>query len=91
MHLVDVEHGFMGATGVVGGNIPMALGSSLAARLQGSDAVAVAFFGDGAVQAGHFNESVNLATLWELPLSWCARTTASPSSRRARRIRRSSV
>jgi pyruvate dehydrogenase E1 component alpha subunit len=68
MHLVDVEHGFMGATGVVGGNIPMALGSSLAARLQGSDAVAVAFFGDGAVQAGHFNESVNLATLWELPL-----------------------
>src|SRR5215471_21577991 len=46
MHLVDVAHGFMGATGVVGGNIPMALGSSLAARLQGSDAVAVVFFGD---------------------------------------------
>ena len=68
MHLVDVEHGFMGATGVVGGNIPMALGSALAARLQGSDAVAVVFFGDGAVQAGHFNESVNLATLWELPV-----------------------
>ena len=67
MHLVDVEHGFMGATGVVGGNIPMALGSALAARLRGSDQVAVVFFGDGAVQAGHFNESVNLATLWELP------------------------
>src|SRR5205814_574058 len=44
MHLVDVAHGFMGATGVVGGNIPMALGSALAARLQGSDAVAVVFF-----------------------------------------------
>ena len=68
MHLVDVEHGFMGATGVVGGNIPMALGSALAARLRGSDQVAVVFFGDGAVQAGHFNESVNLATLWELPV-----------------------
>ncbi|HEX6461607.1 MAG TPA: thiamine pyrophosphate-dependent dehydrogenase E1 component subunit alpha, partial [Thermoleophilaceae bacterium] len=68
MHLVDVEHGFMGATGVVGGNIPMALGSALAARLQGGDQVAVVFFGDGAVQAGHFNESVNLATLWGLPL-----------------------
>jgi pyruvate dehydrogenase E1 component alpha subunit len=68
MHLVDVEHGFMGATGVVGGNIPMALGSALAARLAGSDSVAVVFFGDGAVQAGHFNESVNLATLWGLPL-----------------------
>ena len=68
MHLVDVEHGFMGATGVVGGNIPIALGSALAARLRGDDAVAVVFFGDGAVQAGHFNETVNLATLWQLPL-----------------------
>src|SRR5579863_3491274 len=68
MHLVDVAHGLMGATGVVGGNIPMALGSALAARLAGSDAVAVVFFGDGAVQAGHFNESVNLATLWRLPV-----------------------
>jgi pyruvate dehydrogenase E1 component alpha subunit len=68
MHLVDVEHGFMGATGVVGGNIPMALGSALAGRLRGGDQVAVVFFGDGAVQAGHFNESVNLATLWGLPV-----------------------
>jgi pyruvate dehydrogenase E1 component alpha subunit len=68
MHLVDVEHGLMGATGVVGGNIPMALGSALAARLRGGDQVTVVFFGDGAVQAGHFNESVNLATLWELPV-----------------------
>ena len=68
MHLVDVEHGFMGATGVVGGNIPIALGSALAARQKGEDSVAVVFFGDGAVQAGHFNETVNLATLWKLPL-----------------------
>jgi pyruvate dehydrogenase E1 component alpha subunit len=68
MHVVDVEHGFMGATGVVGGNIPVALGSALAARLRGDDAVAVVFFGDGAVQAGHFNETINLATLWKLPL-----------------------
>ena len=68
MHLVDAEHGFMGATGVVGGTIPIALGSALAARLRGDDAVAVVFFGDGAVQAGHFNETVNLAALWRLPL-----------------------
>jgi pyruvate dehydrogenase E1 component alpha subunit len=68
MHLVDAEHGFMGATGVVGGNLPIALGSALAARRRGSDAVAVVFFGDGAVQAGHFTETVNLATLWALPL-----------------------
>jgi acetoin:2,6-dichlorophenolindophenol oxidoreductase subunit alpha len=68
MHLVDVEHGFMGATGVVGGNVPIALGSVLAARLRGDDSIGVVFFGDGAVQAGVFNESVNLATLWALPL-----------------------
>jgi acetoin:2,6-dichlorophenolindophenol oxidoreductase subunit alpha len=68
MHLVDVQHGFLGATGVVGGNIPLALGSALAARLRGEDTVAVVFFGDGAVQTGHFNETVNLASLWRLPL-----------------------
>ncbi len=68
MHLVDVEHGFFGATGVVGGNVPLALGSALAARRRSSDAVAVVFFGDGAVQAGIFNESVNLAALWRLPV-----------------------
>jgi pyruvate dehydrogenase E1 component alpha subunit len=68
MHLVDAERGFMGATGVVGGTIPIALGSALAARLRGDDCVAVVFFGDGAVQAGHFNETVNLAALWALPL-----------------------
>jgi pyruvate dehydrogenase E1 component alpha subunit len=68
MHLVDAEHGFMGATGVVGGNIPIALGSALASRLLGTDAVTVVFFGDGAVQGGIFAESVNLATLWGLPV-----------------------
>jgi TPP-dependent pyruvate/acetoin dehydrogenase alpha subunit len=68
MHLVDAEHGLMGATGVVGGNVPLALGSALAARARGGDQVTVVFFGDGAVQAGHWGESVNLATLWELPL-----------------------
>jgi TPP-dependent pyruvate/acetoin dehydrogenase alpha subunit len=68
MHLVDLEHGFLGATGVVGGNLPLALGNALAARVRESDQVTVVFFGDGAVQAGHFNESVNLAALWELPV-----------------------
>jgi len=68
MHLVDVEHGLLGATGVVGGNVPLALGSALAARLGGSDAVAVVFFGDGAVQGGIFVESVNIAALWRLPV-----------------------
>jgi acetoin:2,6-dichlorophenolindophenol oxidoreductase subunit alpha len=68
MHVVDVAHGFLGATGIVGGNVPLALGSALAGRLLGGDQVAVVFFGDGAVQGGIFVESVNLATLWELPV-----------------------
>jgi len=68
MHLVDAEHGLLGATGVVGGNVPLALGSALASRLLGRDQVAVVFFGDGAVQGGIFAESVNLATLWRLPV-----------------------
>jgi pyruvate dehydrogenase E1 component alpha subunit len=68
MHLVDKAHGFMGATGVVGGNLPLALGTALASHLRRTDRVTVAFFGDGAVQAGHTGESINLAALWELPL-----------------------
>jgi acetoin:2,6-dichlorophenolindophenol oxidoreductase subunit alpha len=68
MHLVDAARGLMGATGVVGGNLPLAAGEALAAQLRGSDHVAVVFFGDGAVQAGHFSETINLAALWELPL-----------------------
>ncbi len=68
MHVVDVEHGLLGATGVVGGNVPLALGNALAARVRGSDQATVVFFGDGAAQAGHFSESVNLAALWELPV-----------------------
>ncbi len=68
MHLVDAEHGFMGATGVVGGNLPLALGTALTQHLNGTDQVTVVFFGDGAVQAGHFNESINLAALWGLPV-----------------------
>src|SRR5437763_12263177 len=49
MHIVDRERGLMGATGVVGGNLPLALGDAVASRLRGSDRVTVAFFGDGAV------------------------------------------
>ncbi|MHA6616287.1 thiamine pyrophosphate-dependent dehydrogenase E1 component subunit alpha [Pseudonocardia sp. DLS-67] len=73
MHLVDVAHGMLGATGVVGGTVPAALGSALAARMrgestEGGDTVSVVFFGDGAVQAGTFAESVNIAALWRLPV-----------------------
>ncbi len=68
MHLVDVSRGLLGATGVVGGNIPLALGTALAQAERGSGAITVVFFGDGAVQTGYFHESLNIAALWELPL-----------------------
>ncbi|HZP94813.1 MAG TPA: thiamine pyrophosphate-dependent dehydrogenase E1 component subunit alpha [Candidatus Limnocylindria bacterium] len=68
MHLVDVAHGFLGATGVVGGNVPNALGVALAQKQRATGRVTVVFFGDGAAQAGHFLESLNLASLWELPV-----------------------
>lgn len=68
MHVVDVAHGFFGATGVVGGNLPFAVGAAFASRLRGDSAVVVVFFGDGAAQAGIFAESVNLASLWQVPV-----------------------
>lgn len=68
MHLVDATRGLLGATGVVGGTIPLALGTALVARESALGQVAVVFFGDGAAQTGHFHESLNLASLWELPV-----------------------
>lgn len=68
MHLVDRASGFLGATGVVGGNLAMAVGSALAGRLAGDERPVTVFFGDGAVQGGLFSETVNLASLWSLPV-----------------------
>jgi pyruvate dehydrogenase E1 component alpha subunit len=68
MHLVQADIGLLGATGVVGGNVPLALGAALAIQERDSDAVAAVFFGDGAAQAGHFLESLNLVSLWQLPV-----------------------
>lgn len=68
IHLVDTAHGFLGATGVVGSNLPLAVGSALAGRRLGRPVPVVAFFGDGAAHTGIFAESVNLAGLWRLPV-----------------------
>ena len=68
MHIADVEHGNLGATGIVGGNIPVAVGAALAQKLQGSDRVVVCFFGDGASNEGNFHESLNMASIWQLPV-----------------------
>lgn len=68
MHLAAPEVGFVTATGVVAGNLPLALGSALASQGRGKTDIAVAFFGDGAVQTGLFHECLNLASLWRLPV-----------------------
>jgi 2-oxoisovalerate dehydrogenase E1 component len=68
MHIADVEHGNLGATGIVGGNIAVAVGAGLAQKLKGTDRVVVCFFGDGASNEGAFHESLNMASLWNLPV-----------------------
>lgn len=68
MHIADVDHGNLGATGIVGGNIPVAVGAGLAQKLQGKDSVVVCFFGDGATNTGNFHESLNMASAWDLPV-----------------------
>ena len=68
MHLVDAARGVLGATGVVGGNLPLAAGAAWAAQARGDRTLAVVFFGDGATGAGVFHETLNLAVLWKLPV-----------------------
>lgn len=68
MHIVAMEVGFVTATGVVGGSIPLALGAALVCKERGKGQVAAVFFGDGAGQVGPFHESLNIASLWKLPV-----------------------
>jgi pyruvate/2-oxoglutarate/acetoin dehydrogenase E1 component/TPP-dependent pyruvate/acetoin dehydrogenase alpha subunit len=68
MHIADVEHGNLGATGIVGGNIPVAVGAALAEKIKGSDHIVLCFFGDGASNTGNFHEALNMASLWDLPV-----------------------
>ena len=68
MHIVAQECGFITATGVVGGTIPLALGAAFASKERKQGQLAVVFFGDGAGQAGSFHESLNIASLWQLPV-----------------------
>jgi acetoin:2,6-dichlorophenolindophenol oxidoreductase subunit alpha len=68
MHIADVTKGNLGANGIVAGGIPIAVGAGLALKMQGTDKVALSFFGDGATSEGAFHESVNLAAIWDLPV-----------------------
>ncbi|MGD9498476.1 MAG: thiamine pyrophosphate-dependent dehydrogenase E1 component subunit alpha [Armatimonadota bacterium] len=68
MHMFAPQIGLMGGNGIVGGGTPLALGPAFAAQYRGTDQVSVCFFGEGAACQGVFHESLNLASLWRLPV-----------------------
>jgi len=68
MHIADVSQGNLGANGIVGGGIPIAVGAALSAHKQKNGRVVVSFFGDGANNEGAFHEALNMAAVWKLPV-----------------------
>ncbi|KCB46610.1 thiamine pyrophosphate-dependent dehydrogenase E1 component subunit alpha [Bordetella hinzii] len=85
MHVADMDLGILGANGIVGAGIPIAMGSAVAHQVRGNGAIAVAFFGDGAMAEGVLHETLNMARLWRLPLLLVCENNGwsefSPSSR----------
>lgn len=68
MHIADLTRGNLGANGIVGGGIPIATGAGITLKLRDEGRVVVCFFGDGALNEGTFHESVNMASIWGLPV-----------------------
>ncbi|MGQ9622009.1 MAG: pyruvate dehydrogenase (acetyl-transferring) E1 component subunit alpha [Candidatus Caldatribacteriaceae bacterium] len=68
MHIADLEKGNLGATGIVGSAIPIAVGAALACKLMKNGRVVLCFFGDGAANTGAFHEAVNMAAIFHLPV-----------------------
>jgi acetoin:2,6-dichlorophenolindophenol oxidoreductase subunit alpha len=68
MHIAEPARGNLGANGIVGGGLPIAVGAALSAKKRRTGAVALAFFGDGANNEGVFHEALNLASIWKLPV-----------------------
>lgn len=68
MHIADFSKGSLGANGIVGGGLPLAVGSALSQQYLKQDQITVCFFGDGAANEGTFHESLNLASVWKLPV-----------------------
>ncbi len=71
MHIFSMEHRFYGGHGIVGGQIPLGAGLAFSDKYFNRDAVTLTFMGDGAVRQGSLHESINLATLWKLPVVFC--------------------
>src|ERR1700677_3838392 len=68
MHLLDPSRGFLGTSGIVGQGIPQATGAAYAAQIRKRNQVVLSFFGDGASKQGAFAESLNVASVWKLPI-----------------------
>lgn len=68
MHIADVKTGNLGANGIVGGGLPIAVGAALSAKRLGKSDVTICFFGDGANNEGAFHEALNMASIWKLPV-----------------------
>jgi pyruvate dehydrogenase E1 component alpha subunit len=68
MHIADVTKGNLGANGIVGGGLPIAVGAALSMKMQKRPDVVVSFFGDGANNEGAFHEALNMASIWKLPV-----------------------
>lgn len=68
MHIADLEKGNLGANGIVGGGLPLAVGAALTSKMKKENYVVLCFFGDGASNEGSFHESMNLAAIWDLPV-----------------------
>ncbi len=91
MHIADMEGRNLGANGVVGGGIPLAVGVGLALQMQGRDEIIMGFFGDGAANQGSFHEALNMAAIWSLPLVYVCENNQygmSMSTKRALNIER---
>ncbi len=70
MHIFDASRGFLGGYAIVAGHMPLAVGLGLAGKMRGLDSVAMCIFGDGGVGEGEFHESLNLSSLWQVPVVW---------------------
>jgi len=68
MHIADMDIGMLGATGIVGSGMPIAVGSALSAKVLGTGAVTICFHGDGGTNQGVWHESINMAAAWDLPV-----------------------
>jgi pyruvate dehydrogenase E1 component alpha subunit len=68
MHIADLDKGNLGANGIVGGGMGIAIGAALTQKMKKTDKIVICFFGDGAVNEGAFHETLNMASIWKLPV-----------------------